>query len=135
MLTLPALTAGGAQEPPSPPPPVAADQQPDRPNRDNKSLSRRRERGKHPKKHKENPEFAAAAKRFINALGRRVLTDPDALAFLLDVERHLQKVTGEAARGLHYGSEAEGRPSFSWAEIGKRVGLTRQACRQRWGDR
>ncbi len=77
----------------------------------------------------ENDEFAAFARRIIRAHGRRVATgDVEALRDLVALSANLDDAIGEAVIGLR----AFG---YSWAEIGQRLGITRQAAQQRWGDR
>ena len=104
-------------------------------NSDNKKLSPAhctccggRVRRKRAKRVKENPEYVGMCKRVIRRLAERVKEDPEALADLLHLETVIKEAAGNAARGLFHGG-------FSWGEIGKRLGMTRQACRQRWGDR
>jgi DNA-directed RNA polymerase specialized sigma24 family protein len=75
----------------------------------------------------ENDEFAAFARRIIRAHGRRVATgDVEALRDLVALSTNLDDAIGEAVIGLR----AFG---YSWAEIGARLGISRQAAQQRWG--
>ncbi|RZU73470.1 hypothetical protein EV384_1875 [Micromonospora kangleipakensis] len=75
----------------------------------------------------ENDEFAAFARRIIRAHGRRVATgDVEALRDLVALSTNLDDAIGDAVIGLR----AFG---YSWAEIGQRLGITRQAAQQRWG--
>ena len=75
----------------------------------------------------ENDEFAAFARRIIRAHGRRVATgDVEALRDLVALSANLDDAIGEAVIGLR----AFG---YSWAEIGARLGISRQAAQQRWG--
>ncbi|MGY3515106.1 hypothetical protein ACVMYR_02185 [Micromonospora sp. PTRAS2] len=77
----------------------------------------------------ENDEFAAFARRIIRAHGRRVATgDVEALRDLLALSDAIDQAVAEAVIGLR----AFG---YSWAEIGSRLGISRQAAQQRWGDR
>ncbi|MEU4714086.1 hypothetical protein AB0F73_10620 [Micromonospora purpureochromogenes] len=77
----------------------------------------------------ENDEFAAFARRIIRAHGRRVATgDVEALRDLTALSSVIDQAITEAVIGLR----AFG---YSWAEIGSRLGITRQAAQQRWGDR
>lgn len=75
----------------------------------------------------ENDEYAAFLTRAIRAFGRRIASgDIDALgdaAFLSDQLDAAIKaaITGLRARG------------YSWADIGRQLGVTRQAAQQRWG--
>ncbi|MFI6065293.1 hypothetical protein ACIA47_08485 [Micromonospora sp. NPDC051227] len=75
----------------------------------------------------ENDAFASFAQRIIRAHGRRVATgDVEALRDLVALSANLDDAIGEAVIGLR----AFG---YSWAEIGSRLGITRQAAQQRWG--
>ncbi|NES13274.1 MULTISPECIES: hypothetical protein [Micromonospora] len=75
----------------------------------------------------ENDQFAAFARRVIAAHGRRVATgDVEALRDLVALSANLDQAIGEAVLGLR----AFG---YSWAEIGARLGISRQAAQQRWG--
>lgn len=75
----------------------------------------------------ENTEFAAFARRIIRAHGRRVATgDVEALRDLVALSADLDQAITAAVVGLRtYG--------YSWAEIGSRLGISRQAAQQRWG--
>jgi uncharacterized membrane-anchored protein len=75
----------------------------------------------------ENDEYAGFIRRVVRAYGRRVgAGDVEALADLVRLSAQVEAATGEAARSLN-------RFGYSWAEIGARVGVTRQAAQQRWG--
>ncbi|WFE29648.1 hypothetical protein O7623_10865 [Solwaraspora sp. WMMD791] len=75
----------------------------------------------------ENDEFAAFARRIIRAHGRRVANgDVEALRDLTALASVLDDTIGQAVTGLR----AFG---YSWAEIGARLGISRQAAQQRWG--
>ena len=75
----------------------------------------------------ENDEFAAFAQRIIRAHARRVARgDVEALRDLVALSTVLDAAIGDAVTGLR----AFG---YSWAEIGDRLGITRQAAHQRWG--
>ncbi|TDC68923.1 hypothetical protein E1193_30925 [Micromonospora sp. KC606] len=77
----------------------------------------------------ENDEFAAFARRIIRAHGRRVATgDVEAFRDLVALSADLDRAIGDAVVGLR-------QFGYSWAEIGSRLGITRQAAQQRWGDR
>ena len=76
----------------------------------------------------ENDDYSAFARRVIAAYSRRIgrgdidaITDMAALADDLDAAIRTA-ITGLRARG------------YSWADIGDRLGVTRQAAQQRWGD-
>lgn len=75
----------------------------------------------------ENTEFAAFARRIIRAHGHRVATgDVEALRDLVALSTTLDQAITDAVAGLR----AFG---YSWAEIGTRLGISRQAAQQRWG--
>ena len=75
----------------------------------------------------ENDEFAAFARRVLRAYARRVATDDiDALEAMTDLSEEIDIAIGLAVTGLRsFG--------YSWADIGTRLGITRQAAQQRWG--
>ena len=75
----------------------------------------------------ENDAYAAFARRILAAYARRVATgDVEALTAMTGLAADIDTAIGNAVTGLRgYG--------YSWAEIGTRVGITRQAAQQRWG--
>ncbi len=76
----------------------------------------------------ENDDYAAFARRILRAYARRVAGgDVEALTLMLGLSAELDTAIGQAVTGLR----AFG---YSWAEIGSRLGVTRQAAQQRWGD-
>lgn len=84
------------------------------------------------KKEYEDDEFAKAAGRMINALGRRAATNPEALAFMLDMRKVLADETDRAAASLHADA------GFSLGEIARFLTefghpMTRQNAVKRWG--
>ncbi len=83
-----------------------------------------------PKRHgrvRENDEYAAFARRVLRAYARRIADgDIDALTFITDLAGEIDTTISATVKGLH-GS------GYSWAEIGSRLGVTRQAAQQRWG--
>lgn len=75
----------------------------------------------------ENDEFAAFAARIIRAYARRVASgDVEALTSMVSLSGSLDEAIAEAVAGLR-------EVGYSWAEIGQRLGITRQAAQQRWG--
>ncbi|GAA1028516.1 hypothetical protein GCM10009557_13830 [Virgisporangium ochraceum] len=75
----------------------------------------------------ENDDFAAFARRIVAAHGRRVAAgDVEALADLIRLGADIEAATDDAIAGLR-------RHGYSWAEIGSRIGISRQAAQQRWG--
>jgi hypothetical protein len=76
----------------------------------------------------ENDEYAAFARRVLRAYSRRVADgDVEALTLMTDLADEIDTAIGQAVTGLR----AFG---YSWAEIGSRLGVTRQAAQQRWGS-
>jgi hypothetical protein len=75
----------------------------------------------------ENDEYAAFVCRVLRAYARRVADgDVEALTLMTDLSDEIDTAIGQAVTGLRgFG--------YSWAEIGSRVGVTRQAAQQRWG--
>ena len=77
----------------------------------------------------ENNEYAAFARRVLRAYARRVATgDVEALAHMIGLSAEIDTAIGQAVTGLR-------EFGYSWAEIGSRLGITRQAAQQRWADR
>lgn len=76
----------------------------------------------------ENDDYGAFARRIITSYARRVAGgDVEALPTIVALSEHLDEAIGQAVIGLRgFG--------YSWAEIGARLGLTRQAVQQRWGS-
>ena len=75
----------------------------------------------------ENDEYAAFVRRILRAYARRVGSgDVEALILMADLANEIDTAIAEAVKGLR----AFG---YSWAEIGARLGVTRQAAQQRWG--
>jgi hypothetical protein len=75
----------------------------------------------------ENDEYAAFARRVIAAYARRVANgDVEALTAMTGLAADLDAAIAQAVTGLR-------TTGYSWAEIGSRLGITRQAAQQRWG--
>ena len=80
------------------------------------------------KRQVENDEYAAFARRVLRAYARRIAKgDIDAIADLNVLFEDIETALGKAVIGLHL-------LGYSWADIGKRLGVTRQAAHQRWKD-
>ena len=76
---------------------------------------------------RENDEYAAFARRVLRAYARRVATgDVEALTLMTDLSDEIDSAISQAVKGLR-------EFGYSWAEIGSRLGVTRQAAQQRWG--
>jgi hypothetical protein len=80
------------------------------------------------KRHVENDEYAAFIRRVLRGYGRRIAAgDVDAIADLGGLLGEVETALSRAVSGLR-------DTGYSWAEIGLRLGVTRQAVHQRWGD-
>jgi hypothetical protein len=83
-----------------------------------------------PKDVVENRAFAAFAGRILIAAGRRVADgDVEALADLVNLRSDLDQAIAVAIEGLR--SE---KWSYSWGDIARVLGVTRQAAQQRYGS-
>lgn len=77
---------------------------------------------KRPRRQVEND----GVRRVLRAYGRRVGDgDVEALALMLGLAEKIDTAVAEAVKGLR-------NHGYSWAEIGSRLGITRQAAPQRW---
>jgi hypothetical protein len=77
----------------------------------------------------ENPEYAAFARRILKACARRIAAgDIESLALMAELADTIDSSIRDAVTGLR-------EHGYSWAEIGSRLGVTRQAAQQRWGNR
>jgi len=75
----------------------------------------------------ENSEYAAFARRILRAYSRRIATgDVESLTHLISLADDINEAIQQAVNGLR-------SAGYSWAEIGDRLGITRQAAQQRWG--
>jgi hypothetical protein len=76
----------------------------------------------------ENDDYAAFARRIVAAHGRRIAAgDIERLRDLVALAEEVDQATATAVAGLR-------RVGYSWAEIATRLGITRQAAQQRWGN-
>jgi hypothetical protein len=75
----------------------------------------------------ENDEYAAFAHRVVAAYARRVGTgDIEALTHLARLATNIEAATRTAVTSLRH------EHGYSWADIGRALGVTRQAAQQRW---
>lgn len=82
---------------------------------------------KRPRRQVENDEYAAFVRRILRAYSRRVGDgDVEALVLLVGLAEEIDAAMVEAVKGLR-------ACGYSWAEIGARLGISRQAAQQRWG--
>lgn len=83
-----------------------------------------------PRTERETADVAGAAARMLRALARRAEAgDLQALTHLEALSKLLQDEQLRAAHGLNLAA------GYSWGEIGRACGITRQAAHQRWGAR
>jgi hypothetical protein len=96
----------------------------DRPNSVNRALTRNRRT----RTRVENDDYAAFARRIVAAHGRRIAAgDVERLRDLVALAEEVDRATDTAVAGLR-------RVGYSWTEIATRLGITRQAAQQRWGN-
>jgi hypothetical protein len=96
--------------------------QPPRPNTVKGGLTPKR-----PRRQVENDKYGAFVRRVLRASARRVSDgDVEALALMIGLAEEIDSAMAEAVKGLR-------ACGYSWAEIGSRLGITRQAAQQRWG--
>jgi ribosomal protein S20 len=75
----------------------------------------------------ENDEYASFLRRAIRAFGRRIAAgDIDALADVAFLSAQLDQTIKDSVTGLR-------ERGYSWADIGRQLGVTKQAAQQRWG--
>jgi hypothetical protein len=80
-----------------------------------------------PQRQVENDEYAAFVGRILRACSRRVGDgDVEAVALMLGLAEEIDTAIADAVKGLR-------ACGYSWAEIGSRLGITRQAARHRRG--
>lgn len=78
----------------------------------------------------ENSEYTAFARRIIRAHGKRVAEgDPMDLAELVGLRDDMNQVIVDAVRAMRE------RHGWSWAEISRELGVSRQAAQQAYGRR
>ena len=76
----------------------------------------------------ENDEYAAFLRRVIRAYSRRVAAgDIEAITAMARLAIDLEDATRQAINELN-------ALGYSWADIGMRLGITRQGAQQRWGE-
>jgi len=75
----------------------------------------------------ENDEYGEFIRRILRAYSRHVANDDvEALSLMTGLADELDGAIAQAVQGLR-------THGYSWAEIGARRGITRQAAQQRWG--
>ena len=79
------------------------------------------------RRERELPEYAGMMRRMLRAHGRRVGdADPEDLTDLVALRGELDKAIAVAIMGQR-------RAGFSWTDIGRGLGVTRQAAQMTWG--
>lgn len=74
-------------------------------------------------------EYAAFARRILRAMGRRLASaDVEDLVDLVQLRDEVDKALDTAVAGTR-------ENGASWTEIGRALGVTRQAARQRFADK
>ena len=76
----------------------------------------------------ENDDYAAFIQRVIRAYSRRIASgDIDALTAMATLSADLDYAMADAITALR------ARHGYSWTDIGRALGITRQAAQKRWG--
>lgn len=87
-------------------------------------------RRKRPKREVENDEYFSFARRILAAAGTRVADgDTVDLAGLVAIRRDMEAVEIAAVAKMRE------RHGYSWAEIGRDLGMTKQAAQQKYGPK
>lgn len=81
----------------------------------------------------ETPEVAAAARRMIRAVGKRAAVDLEGLALLAELREVVDLELGAAVTAARRGEGLAGDRRYSWADVGRVLGITRQAAQMRFG--
>jgi hypothetical protein len=75
----------------------------------------------------ENDEYAEFVHRILRAYARRIARGD------IDANTGLAAIAGEADNAMRQAVAGLRKAGYSWADIGTRLGVTRQAAQQRWG--
>jgi hypothetical protein len=101
---------------------------PDQPRPASGNTVRKHLTSKRRRRYVENDEYAAFTRRVLRAYGRRIgAGDIDAITELSSLYGEVGQALGSAVLGLR-------THGYSWAEIGKRLGVTRQTAHERWAE-
>jgi hypothetical protein len=86
-------------------------------------------RPKRPKRQIETDEYATSVERQILRWADRIATgEIDELGRLVDLDHLVEEARQRAVDGLR-------EFGYSWAEIGRRAGMTKQSAHERWGKK
>jgi hypothetical protein len=85
-----------------------------------------RRRGHRAERRTENTEYLDVVGRMLRHAARRGSVDLEAFAALGELDAELHDLMATAAHALH-------ARDYTWGEIGRAFGVTRQGARQRWG--
>jgi hypothetical protein len=82
---------------------------------------------KRPRWQVENDEYSAFVRRILRAYACRVGGgDVEGLVLMANLADEIDAAIAESVKGLR-------SCGYSWADIGSRLGITREAAQQRWG--
>jgi hypothetical protein len=70
----------------------------------------------------------------VKALGRRAGQDVDALPELVELGRLVDQVLADAVREAVTHRDAFGAQLWTYGDVARRLGITRQAVHKRWGS-
>lgn len=81
------------------------------------------------RRHVENDDYLRFVTRILKAAQKRIsAADPEDLAAMVDLRNALDEAIDGAARGMH-------DAGFSWTEIARPLGISRQAALKKWGGK
>lgn len=81
---------------------------------------------------RELPEVASAARRMIRAVGQRAAVDVEGLAELAQLRDEVDHQLRDAVTAARAGAGLS-NGGYSWADVARVLGITRQAAQQRFG--
>ena len=86
-----------------------------------------RRRGQRAERVTEDHEYLDVARRMMAHAARRAASDAATFGALVALDAEVHGMLADAAAGLH-------ARDYSWADIGRACGITRQGAQQRWGE-